>query len=179
MIFGFSKTMYIFIYMYKNFSLLQKKRETLASIDTLVSESFGQFVLRNELCGLAKNLPLLYWWNTRTSLSVWKGYQYHFCLGEYATPPARLLNFNKLRIFMEKLEFRWNSGSNVLASMMVIGWSHICKKWKKKLFSWKKEKMKFELNEMFQWNTSKYSLYYAVFFVLPFCASFTFLSYVN
>ena len=60
MIFGFSKTMYIFIYMYKNFSLLQKKRETLASIDTLVSESFGQFVLRNELCGLAKNLPLLY-----------------------------------------------------------------------------------------------------------------------
>ena len=50
----------VHFYIYKNFSLLQKKRETLASIDTLVSESFGQFVLRNELCGLAKNLPLLY-----------------------------------------------------------------------------------------------------------------------
>ena len=126
---------------YKNFSLLQKKSETLASIDTLVSESFGQFVLRNELCGLAKNLPLLYWWNTRTSLSVWKGYQYHFCLGEYATPPARLLNFSKLRIFMEKLEFRWNSGSNVLASIMVIGWSHTCKRNDKFLFCCKKEEM--------------------------------------
>ena len=166
MIFGFSKTMYIFIYMYKNFSLLQKKRETLASIDTLVSESFGQFVLRNELCGLAKNLPLLYWWNTRTSLSVWKGYQYHFCLGEYATPPARLLNFNKLRIFMEKLEFRWNSGSNVLASMMVIGWSHICKKWKKIIFLKKRK------NEVWaQWNVPM--KHFKIFFVLCsfFCSS--------
>ena len=51
----------------------QKYKATLNSTDTLGLVSSGQFLLKKDPCGLAKNFPLEYWWNIKTSLVSWNG----------------------------------------------------------------------------------------------------------
>ena len=49
-----------FVTFYRSFTIFQKKRATLASTETLLSVFWGQFLLKKDVWGLAKNLPLEY-----------------------------------------------------------------------------------------------------------------------